>query len=73
VLAEISGAVAFGAVGLTLARPKLSVVERFPEAERGEEWLLLSSPWRGLITAPGSSIWWGDRQSSWRSEPDRMH
>jgi len=69
-LAELLGGAGFAATGLFLTRPYFWVVEHFPEARRGEEWLFLSPPWRGLLTAPETSVWWGDRHEAWRKDLD---
>jgi len=59
---------ALGAVTvLALLPPYLRVLAAHPEARRGEDRLpLFSPPWRGLLTAPDTSWWWGDRQAAWR-------
>ncbi|HEX2810789.1 MAG TPA: hypothetical protein VHN80_31885 [Kineosporiaceae bacterium] len=62
------GGSAFAAVGVMLLQPYLRVIAAHPEAVRGENWLpLFSPPWRGLLTAPGTSRIWGDRQGMWRA------
>lgn len=68
VLAHGLGAGAFAVVAGLLVRPYLRVIESHPEAKRGESWLpLFSPPWRGLLTAPETSLFWGDRQVHWRA------
>jgi hypothetical protein len=68
VLAHGLGGVAFAVTSGVLLRPYLRVIATHPEARRGENWLpLFSPPWRGLLTAPATSWYWGDRQVSWRS------
>jgi hypothetical protein len=67
-LAHGLGGLAFAVTGVLLLRPYLRVVAAHPEARRGENWLpLFSPPWRGLLTAPTTSWYWGDRQVAWRS------
>jgi hypothetical protein len=67
-LSESVGGLTFAVVGLILARPYFWVVEQFPEARRDESWLFLSPPWRGLLTAPDTNLWWGERHAAWRKE-----
>lgn len=68
VLAHGIGGLAFAGLGALLVQPYLRVIEAHPEARRGENWLpLFSPPWRGLLTAPTTSSFWGDRQVNWRS------
>jgi hypothetical protein len=66
--AEVVGGLVFAVVAAVLVRPYYWVVDHFPEARRDEGWLFLSPPWRGLVTAPDTSIWWGARQASWRKD-----
>ncbi|HEY6793797.1 MAG TPA: hypothetical protein VI248_03830 [Kineosporiaceae bacterium] len=67
-LAHGLGGLAFVVTGALLLRPYLRVVAAHPEARRGENWLpLFSPPWRGLLTAPTTSWYWGGRQLGWRS------
>ena len=66
---DIAGAVAFGIVGLLMARPYLRVVERHPYARRGEADLeFFSPPLRSFLTAPLESRFWGDRHVGARAE-----
>jgi hypothetical protein len=63
------GGAAFAATAGLLVQPYLSVVGAHPEARRGENWLpLFSPPWRGLLVAPETSWFWGDRQRHWRAD-----
>jgi len=63
----VGGALFAGTV-LALLPPYLRVLAAHPEARRGEDRLpLFSPPWRGLLTAPDTSWWWGDRQDAWRA------
>jgi hypothetical protein len=66
-VADLFGGIAFLAVAAVLVQPYLRVLEAHPESRRGEEWLWLSPPWRGLLTAPAASVWWGDLHQGWRS------
>jgi hypothetical protein len=67
-IAHGAGGLAFVVVGGLLLRPYLRVIDAHPEARRGPEWLpLFSPPWRGLLTAPDTSWFWGDRQLTWRA------
>jgi hypothetical protein len=67
-LAHGLGGLGFAVTGLLLLRPYLRVIAAHPEAKRGENWLpLFSPPWRGLLTAPTTSWFWGARQVAWRS------
>jgi hypothetical protein len=68
VLAHGIGGAAFVGAAALLVQPYLQVIAAHPEAKRGENWLpLFSPPWRGLLTAPETSWFWGDRQVRWRS------
>ena len=61
------GGGAFAATGVLLVQPYLRVIENHPQAQRGENWLpLFSPPWQGLLTAPVTNWFWGDRQLGWR-------
>jgi len=75
-LAHALGGGAFGLTALLLVRPYLRVIAAHPEAVRGEDWLpLFSPPWRGLLTAPSTDVFWRTRQLTWRaglSWPDEM-
>jgi hypothetical protein len=67
-LAHGLGGLAFVIVAALLVRPYLRVLAAHPEAKRGQEWLpLFSPPWRGLLTAPVTSWFWGSRQLTWRA------
>lgn len=66
--ADLVGGAAFAGTALLLARPYLRVLAAHPESRRGEEWLWLSPPWKGLLTSPSTNVWWGDLQQGWRSE-----
>jgi hypothetical protein len=68
VLAHGIGGAVFTLAGALLVQPYLRVIAAHPEAKRGENWLpLFSPPWRGLLTAPVTSWFWGDRQLHWRA------
>jgi hypothetical protein len=69
VVAHGVGGVAFAATAGLLVQPYLRVIAGHPEARRGENWLpLYSPPWHGLLTAPATNWFWGDRQTRWRAE-----
>ena len=62
------GGLAFTLTGGLLVQPYLAVIAAHPEAVRGPNWLpLFSPPWRGLLTAPDTSRFWGERQTIWRA------
>jgi hypothetical protein len=68
VLAHGLGGAAFVGAAALLVQPYLRAIAAHPEAKRGENWLpLFSPPWRGLLTAPETSWFWGDRQVRWRA------
>ena len=68
VIAHAGGGALFGLTLLLLLPPYLRVQAAHPEARRGEDRLpLFSPPWRGLLTAPDTSWFWGDRQTTWRA------
>lgn len=63
------GGAAFAVTGALLVQPYLRVLQAHPEAKRGENWLpLFSPPWQGLLTAPLTNWYWGERQMNWRKE-----
>ena len=65
-VAHGAGGLAFAVTGVLLLQPFLKVIAEHPEAKRGENWLpLFSPPWRGLLTAPLTDWFWGDRQQAW--------
>jgi hypothetical protein len=69
ILAHGLAGTAFAATGLLLVQPYLRVMENHPQSQRGENWLpLFSPPWRGLLTAPVTNWFWGERQTSWRQD-----
>jgi hypothetical protein len=62
------GGAAFLFTAVLLVQPYLRVIAAHPEVQRGRIWLpLFSPPWRGLVTAPDSDIFWAGRQVGWRS------
>jgi len=62
------GGLAFGVTLLLLLRPYFRVLAAHPEAKRGENWLpLFAPPWQGLLTAPDTDWFWGERQVNWRT------
>jgi hypothetical protein len=67
VIADVGGALGLLALTAALANVYLRVLRAHPEAVRTADHLaLFSPPWRGLLTAPDTSRWWGERQASWR-------
>jgi hypothetical protein len=67
-LAHGIGGSALAVTARLLLQPYLRVIAAHPEAVRGENWLpLFSPPWRGLLTAPVTSRFWGQRQGVWRA------
>lgn len=67
--AHAAGGLGFAALGYALTRPYLRVVEANPGAQRTEAMLdLFSPPWFGLLTAPETSRFWGERTVDWRAE-----
>ncbi len=68
VTADAAGVVLFGLLVWVMARPYLWVVKEHPEGKRDAGLLpLFSPPWRGLLTAPSRSYWWGHLAAGWRS------
>ena len=62
------GGLGFGLTLLLLLRPYFRVLAAHPEAKRGENWLpLFAPPWQGLLTAPDTDWFWGERQLNWRA------
>lgn len=69
VVAHGAGGLAFLVVLWLLLQPYLRVMAAHPEVRRGENWLPLFSPtWKGLLTAPLTDWFWGERQARWRAE-----
>lgn len=67
-LADGLGMLAFAAVGAYLAKQLMWVADHYPEARRPIENIpLFSPPWRGLVTAPEASRWWGAVMQPWRA------
>lgn len=67
--ANFLGFVSFAVVTVLMARPYWRILERDPDAERSKETLeLFEVPASGLITAPDTSLLWGDEQTELRGE-----
>lgn len=69
VIADVVGAVSLLAVTASIVSVFLRVLQAHPEASRTAGQLeLFSPPLTGLLTAPATSRWWGERQLGWRAE-----
>jgi hypothetical protein len=67
-LADLGGAAVFGAVAVLMALPYLKVLHEHPDARRNlGEIRAFSPPWRGLLTAPQQSWFWGHRHGALRN------
>jgi hypothetical protein len=67
-LADLLGAAVFGSVAVLMALPYLKVMHEHPDARRNlGEIRAFSPPWRGLLTAPGQSWFWGHRHGALRN------
>jgi hypothetical protein len=68
VVAEVVGGLAFLGWLALMLRPYLRVVGEVTGAQRVEAMLGLFSPsWKGLLTAPTTDWFWGDKVDSWRA------
>jgi hypothetical protein len=68
VLTDVVGVLVFGAVGLLLALPYLTVADRHPEARRTvAELRMFSPPLRGFFVAPAESRLWGGMHADARA------
>lgn len=66
--ANAGGGLVFGAVGALMAIPYFTVAELHPYARRTADLLsAYSPPLRGYVTAPASSLLWGDAHAGLRS------
>ena len=71
ILADLGGGLFFAAVTGSLALVYQHVRDLHPEAPRSWEYVAIFSPtWRGLLTAPPSSLPWGDWHESARTAMD---
>jgi hypothetical protein len=67
-LTDLVGMLVFGAVGLLLALPYLTVADRHPEARRTVEDLrMFSPPLKGFFIAPAESRLWGGMHAGARA------
>ena len=68
VVTEVFAGLAFLGWLVLLLRPYLRVVNEVTGAQRVEAMLALFSPsWKGLLTAPTTDWFWGDKVDSWRA------
>ncbi len=66
-LADFVGATAFALLVYLFSRPFLRVVQADAQARPSAASVEhASADWRGLLTAPTRSFWWGDLETAWR-------